>query len=161
MPPFLKGQTRFSKFSSGNPNGGWGKHGIFLHFKPPNVKNPPKIVIFKSCQILLKICTLKISTVLWIHFWCYFDPKNLLWPPGGILTPQNVKKHPMIFRRCLILLKFCTKLLTLSREPIILGLVDMETTFVVFFEKIIVYMPGKFWDDQNLAIGVKICPFSP
>ena len=28
----------------------------------------------------------------------------------------------------------------------------METTFVVLFEKIIVYMPGKFWDGQNLAI---------
>ena len=28
----------------------------------------------------------------------------------------------------------------------------METTLVVFFEKIIVYMPGKFWDGQNLAI---------
>ena len=28
----------------------------------------------------------------------------------------------------------------------------METTIVVFFEKIIVYMPGKFWDGQNLAI---------
>ena len=28
----------------------------------------------------------------------------------------------------------------------------METILVVFFEKIIVYMPGKFCDDQNLAI---------
>ena len=29
-----------------------------------------------------------ISMVLWIHFWCYFDPQNLLWPSGGILTPK-------------------------------------------------------------------------
>ena len=28
----------------------------------------------------------------------------------------------------------------------------METTLVVFFEEIIVYMPGKFLDGQNLAI---------
>ena len=28
----------------------------------------------------------------------------------------------------------------------------METTLVVFFEKIIVYMPGIFWDCQNLTI---------
>ena len=28
----------------------------------------------------------------------------------------------------------------------------METTLVVFFEKIIVYMPGQFWDGQKLAI---------
>ena len=35
-------------------------------------------------------------------------------------------------------------ILTLSGEPIILCLVGMETTHVVFFEKIIVYMPGKF-----------------
>ena len=73
-------------------------------------KNPPKW-FFKSCQILLKFCTLSIWTVLWIHLLCYFDPQNLLWPSGGILTPKNVKKHPMIFRRFWILLKFCTKLL--------------------------------------------------
>ena len=28
----------------------------------------------------------------------------------------------------------------------------MKTTIVVFFEKTIVYMLGKFWDGQNLAI---------
>ena len=28
----------------------------------------------------------------------------------------------------------------------------MENTLVVFFDKIIVYMPGKIWDRQNLAI---------
>ena len=31
----------------------------------------------------------------------------------------------------------------------------METTLVVFFEKIIVYMSWKFWDGQNLAIFCK------
>ena len=49
---------------------------------------------FKSCQILLKICTLSISTVLWIHFWCYFDSQTLLWPSGGILTPKMLRNTP-------------------------------------------------------------------
>ena len=35
----------------------------------------------------------------------------------------------------------------------------METTLVVFFEKIIVHMMGKFWDGQNLAILAKIDKF--
>ena len=35
---------------------------------------------FLSCHILLKICTLNNLMVLNI-FWCYFDPKKLLWPP--------------------------------------------------------------------------------
>ena len=68
----------------------------------------------------------------WIHFWCYFDPQKLSF--GGILMPQNVKKRPMIFSRCLILLKFCPKLLwilTLSGEPIILCLVGIEVVLIV------------------------------
>ena len=35
----------------------------------------------------------------------------------------------------------------------------METTLVVFLEKMIVYMPVKFWDDQNLAIFGQIDSF--
>ena len=38
----------------------------------------------------------------------------------------------------------------------------METTLVVFFEKIIVYMPGKFWDGKNLAFcGQNLAIFWP
>ena len=113
------------------------------HFNPRNVKKLLRYWFFKSCQILLKICTLSISTVLWLHFWYYFDPQNLLWPSGGILTPQNVKKRPLIFRRCWILLKFCTKflwILTLSGEPIILCLVLL----VCFL----------FWQESSLGLLV-------
>ena len=72
----------------------------------------------------------------WIHFWCYFDPQKLLWPFRGILIPQNVKKRPMIFSRCLILLKFCTKLLWIlifSGEPIILCL----KTFTIAVDRLL------------------------
>ena len=38
----------------------------------------------------------------------------------------------------------------------------IETTLVVFFEKIIVYIPEKFWDNQNLAIcGQNLAIFWP
>ena len=29
----------------------------------------------------------------WIYFWCYFDPKNCLWPPtGGAFWPPQMSK---------------------------------------------------------------------
>ena len=73
----------------------------------------------------------------------------MLWPSGGILTTQIVNKHPMIFRSCWILLKFCTKLLwilTFSGESIILGLVlsqnlqDFQFFFATGFRRWCLWM---------------------
>ena len=51
-------------------------------FAPKNVKIPPMIVIFKSCQILLKICTLSNLMVL-NSFLMLFWPKTVFVTPLG------------------------------------------------------------------------------
>ena len=50
-------------------------------------------------------------------------------------------------------------ILTLSGEPIILCLVGMETTLVVFFEKVIVHMPENSEMAKIWPFVAKIWPF--
>ena len=99
----------------------------------------------KSADFVLK------SSFIWIqHVFLPYTPyrlKTKIWPFFGqnwlfweFLT-YNFQTQLWIF---LIFGMELLWILTLSGEPIILCLVGMETTLMVSFDKIIVYMPGKF-----------------
>ena len=99
----------------------------------------------KSYSICLEISDLARFWPFKTKIWPFFCKNWLYWE---FLT-YNFQTQLWIF---LVFGMELLWILTLSGEPIILFLVGIETTLVVLFEKIIVYMPGKFWDGQNLAI---------
>ena len=70
-----------------NSSSPWG--GGFLPSKM--LKIPPMIVIFKICQILLKICILSNLMVLNFIFDVILTQKSFCNPPGGILAHKNIE----------------------------------------------------------------------
>ena len=130
--------------------------GAFL--TPKIFKIPPKMVIFKSYWILLKISTLS-NLMLLILFLLW---KLFLW--SSLRKSYSVCRENSDMKE---FLPFKTKIWPFFGEnwqfwefltynfqtPLWIFLIfGMEGVLMVLFEKIIHYMPGKFWYGGILAI---------